>query len=343
MIYAVAALMGLVTILLGRHAYQTGAVLRVLDYPDPIGGRKRHNRVTPLIGGIATLAPTLAMGAIWLFSAPAMANTHYAMIATAVTATALLLLLGYLDDRFQLAPTGRLFATMLIFGVAAAAIPGFRLEFLHFSFLPHAYFMDAWGGVFTVICLAGLSNAVNMADGKNGLVIGLSVIWLLLLALHLPAAWTPILITGLICLLLAFVFNIRGVFFLGDAGSYGWAGLVGLLAIAAYNSNFFALAADQVALWFLIPVLDCLRLMSTRIISGRSPFSGDRDHLHHYLAKTMAWKYGLSLYLALVGVPALFAHVLPSLTLYFALAASAVYAVILAITARGRVPSNLTA
>ncbi|RME64278.1 MAG: hypothetical protein D6782_08590, partial [Alphaproteobacteria bacterium] len=183
MIYAIAAFLGLATVVIGRHAFRIGAALNVLDYPDPIGGRKRHMRVTPLVGGIATLSPTLLTGLIWLFWADILAPPHYIMLATVIAATALLLLLGYLDDRLHLAPTARLLATMIIFGLAAAATPGLRLDFLHFSFMPHAFFIDAWGGIFTVICLTGLSNAVNMADGKNGLVIGLSLVWLALLAL----------------------------------------------------------------------------------------------------------------------------------------------------------------
>lgn len=334
MIYTVAALMGLLTFALGRRAFAVGAALDVLDHPDPLGGRKRHDRVTPLIGGIATLGPTLLLGVIWLLYAAPLTPPHYIMIATVITAASLLLVLGYLDDRFQLAPTARLLATMMIFGFAAAANPGFRLDFLHFTFLPEAYFIDAWGGIFTVICLTGLSNAVNMADGKNGLVIGLSLIWIGLLALNLPFAWSPLLIAAAATLLLAFMFNVRGVFFLGDAGSYGWSGLIGLMAIAAYSSNFFALAADQVALWFLIPVLDCLRLMTTRILSGRSPFTGDRNHLHHHLAKSMPWSYGLGFYLALVAVPSLLAYAFPTATLYLALVTTAVYAATIAATAK---------
>lgn len=334
MIYAIAALMGLITFALGRHAFKVGAALAVLDHPDPLGGRKRHDRVTPLIGGIATLGPTLAMGVAWLLYASDLTAPEYVMLGTVIAASALLLLLGYLDDRFQLAPTARLMATMMIFGFAAAAMPSFRLDFLHFSFLPQAYFIDAWGGIFTVICLTGLSNAVNMADGKNGLVIGLCLIWTGLLALNLPLAWAPLLIAAAAALMVAFILNIRGVFFLGDAGSYGWSGMIGLMAIAAYSGNFFALAADQVALWFLVPVLDCLRLMTTRVLSGRSPFTGDRNHLHHHLAKSMPWKFGLSYYLGLVAVPNLLAHAFPSATLYLALITTGVYAATIAAATR---------
>ncbi|RME66547.1 MAG: hypothetical protein D6782_04140, partial [Alphaproteobacteria bacterium] len=162
------------------------------------------------------------------------------------------------------------------------------------------------------------------------------------LALNLPLYWAPLLMAAAVALLIAFYFNMRGVFFLGDAGSYGWAGMIGLMAIAAYSANFFALAADQVALWFLVPVVDCLRLMTARVLNGRSPFMGDRNHLHHHLAKAMPWHFGLAFYLALVAVPNVLAYFFPAFTLYFALSTLAVYAVTILATA-GRRPADRVA
>jgi UDP-GlcNAc:undecaprenyl-phosphate GlcNAc-1-phosphate transferase len=69
--------------------------------------------------------------------------------------------------------------------------------------------------------------------------------------------------------------------------------------------------ADDVAVMFAIPVLDTIRLMASRVLQRRSPFEGDRDHLHHHLHRRIGWPRGLWLYLAMVGLPNLAALAWP--------------------------------
>ena len=55
------------------------------------------------------------------------------------------------------------------------------------------WLLEQLGDGFTLLCLLGLLNAVNMADGKNGIVIGMGLIWTVVLAAHAPAAMLPVL------------------------------------------------------------------------------------------------------------------------------------------------------
>ena len=71
--------------------------------------------------------------------------------------------------------------------------------------------------------------------------------------------------------------------------------------IYAYNHDFEVMRADDVAVMFAIPVFDTIRLMISRVAQRRSPFEGDRDHLHHHLYARIGWRAGLSVYLELVG------------------------------------------
>ena len=87
--------------------------------------------------------------------------------------------------------------------------------------------------------------------------------------------------------------------------------LIGLLAIADYRETHSTLSAVTVAIWFWLPVVDCLRLMLTRMLEARSPFDGDRRHLHHLLLARMAHPYALVSYLALLGLPALVTEIDP--------------------------------
>ena len=103
-----------------------------------------------------------------------------------------------------------------------------------------------------------------MADGKNGIVIGLSLLWVVALVAFGPMHLRPFLVVFAAGLAIALPFNLRGHLFLGDSGTYAISIVVGALTLYVYSVNFTALPADFVMLWFLVPVLDCLRLMVTR-------------------------------------------------------------------------------
>ncbi len=319
---------GLIATAIGLKAKAIGIRLDILDTPD--GGRKDHEHVTPLTGGLCALLPVLLLlpAVVWLN--PPHLNV-YLVLGPALIG---FLLLGLFDDRQHIRPSIRLMLSMGMSAFAMLALPALNVDFLNFSFLDKAVFLDEWGVVFSILSLVGLQNAINMADGRNGLVSGLSLIWLFLIGLYAPPFLLPVIVTALAGVAVAFVFNIAGRLFLGDGGAYGLAFLIGTLAILTYFSRFDVLPADVVALWFLIPVTDCLRLMSGRILRGRSPFEPDRNHLHHHLNRLMRWRYGLALYLALVLLPGLLAYWAPHYTPVWAAASLIAYGAILSLVRR---------
>jgi UDP-GlcNAc:undecaprenyl-phosphate GlcNAc-1-phosphate transferase len=148
-----------------------------------------------------------------------------------------------------------------------------------------------------------------MADGKNGLVLGLALGWLSFLGLRAPpelAALCSILFAACFVLL---IFNLRGRLFLGDGGAYGLATAIGLIAIATYNVPGAhagrMISAEELMLLFAVPVLDSMRLTFARVRRGQSPMAADRDHLHHHLQSTFGWPGGLIVYLVLALLPAI--------------------------------------
>ena len=296
-----------------------GRRLGVVDLPD--GARKRHPRPTPMTGGIAVAAPVLAVLAVLAVRGP-FAPFH-ALVGVALAA---FLGLGLFDDRRHLRPAFRLaFSTLLAVAVLWAA-PTEQVSFFRFSFADVAVFLGGgWGILFSVLCLVGLQNAVNMADGRNGLALGMMLIWTLLLIAYAPAHVQPVLAAMAAALGVTAAFNLRGMLFLGDSGSYGLSIAIGLLAIHVYGLEFPDLYADTVALWFLIPIADAIRLMLFRMMDGRSPFSPDADHLHHILERWMPWRWGLSLYLLAVAGPAAAALAWPALTMPLAAAVMIAY------------------
>ena len=156
-----------------------------------------------------------------------------------------------------------------------------------------ALYLGLLGGPFALLCLLGFQNAVNMADGADGLVIGMALGWVGLLLLHAPPELTLFLWICGASLATTLPFNLRGKLFLGDAGSYAVSVLIGMAAIHTYNASA-DLSAANVMLWFILPVADCLRLIGTRLRMGRSPFEPDRNHLHHRLAAVMPQRAALA-------------------------------------------------
>ena len=322
---AVYLLLGAVTLVVCLFASRIGGWLGVVDVPD--GRRKFHDRPTPQIGGFAIMAPVLAVAAMQAGTTDF--EPFYVAVALALAA---FLLLGFVDDRKQIPPTWRLAVSFALCLAVIVSIPALRISFLKFSFLTNALFLDGWAApVFTLLCLVGLQNAVNMADGRNGLVIGLSLVWTLILFAYAPAHLYPLLAVLAIALATGFAFNLRGRLFLGDSGTYSLSVGIGLLTIYCYYVNFAIMPADLVALMFLIPVVDCLRLMAARVIGGRSPFSSDRNHLHHILSGLMPWERALPVYLAMVALPILAAMAWPRQTLAWAVLALTYYALVLGV------------
>lgn len=307
-------------------ARRLGLWLRVMDVP---GGRKLHLRPTPLVGGLAAAVPAILV--LVLGGADTQGLTAAIGLAGAGA-----LLLGFLDDRAELRPSLRLAFSILIVLFAIDASPDLRLSFLKFSFLDRTLVLSGTGGtIFTLLCFIGLQNAVNMADGKNGLVSGMMLCWCLLFWIHAPAGLYPALLALTLATGVVFVFNVRGKLFLGDAGSYGLSILAGLMAVAIYNQNFVALPAETVALWFLVPVLDTLRLIVSRGLAGRRPFQPDRNHFHHLLYHAMPWGQGLAIYLAMVLLPGLLAALAPATALPLILVTTGMYGVVYIALTRG--------
>jgi UDP-GlcNAc:undecaprenyl-phosphate/decaprenyl-phosphate GlcNAc-1-phosphate transferase len=297
-------LSGVVTLLLCLFSRQICTALGIMDVPDE---RKLHRRATPLMGGVALeLAFIPIAGALILIATPpAWQPSLLIWLASVGTMT----LVGLADDRHSLSARDRLFISFLVFGSAPILDAMFNVRVLSFEYFGFELGLGtSWMAViFTALCCVGLVNAVNMADGKNGLVIGLCLGWTALIALRAPAPILPLIAALAATLVVLLAFNLRGRLFLGDGGAYGLATAIGLLAIMTYNTRGShagrAISADELMLLFAVPVLDSFRLTFVRMRRGQSPMAADRDHLHHHLQNWFGWPAGLVVYWILAIAP----------------------------------------
>jgi UDP-GlcNAc:undecaprenyl-phosphate GlcNAc-1-phosphate transferase len=270
-------------------------------------GRKKHAAPTPLMGGVVLLGAFVPVALICIVAFAS--ERWFGSLLIWLGCVSVMALVGLGDDRHSLSPRARLIISFAVFAAAAAVDPTFNVRVLDFNILPLTLGLGTWwlAIIFTVICCVGLLNAVNMADGKNGLVLGLSLGWLAILATRAVGPLLPL--VGLFAgvLMVLFVFNMMGKLFLGDGGAYAIATAIGLLAIMVYNTpgtdTLRAISADELVVLFVVPVADSFRLTYKRLRQGRSPMSADRDHLHHHLQDRFGWPFGLLVYWLVVMCP----------------------------------------
>ncbi|KAB2681257.1 MULTISPECIES: MraY family glycosyltransferase [Brucella/Ochrobactrum group] len=266
----------------------------LIDVPD---ARKTHDGNVPLCGGIAIFLS---------FSAAALLTLGVSGHANAVTllpGLVLILVTGVLDDRFNLPVAPRLaiqlLAAFLMLGMAGVwqIYLGLAADAIA---APAAASGDTLlqllsGPLFLLVALAfivGLVNAVNMSDGVDGLAGSASAaafFWLAVIGFGVGEHRLGLQGLALAAACLGFlVFNMRhrwrakASLFLGDGGStFLGAALAGFILILAGGTTAIPF---PVLIWIVIvPVIDTLSLIVRRVSARRSPFSPDRQHLHHLL------------------------------------------------------------
>ena len=272
-------------------AFLTCALLIPLSLPlaqrfglvDRPGGRKQHLCPTPVTGGLCILLSIIAVGLIF-DPMPAV------RLPVFFTCAALLVVVGAWDDLRELNWRFRI-AVQVAVAMLMAQWAGLEVRNLHDVFGVDSL---GWLGLpFTAFVVVGVINALNMADGVDGLAGGQAIVSLLLFAGFALYAGDLLAVHRLLGLAGAvagfllwnsrFPWQPQARVFLGDAGSM----LIGF-AIAWYAVRLGQNPAHPISPvlgpWTIaLPLIDCTVLMVRRCREGRSPFAADRNHLHHLL------------------------------------------------------------
>jgi UDP-N-acetylmuramyl pentapeptide phosphotransferase/UDP-N-acetylglucosamine-1-phosphate transferase len=157
-----------------------------------------------------------------------------------------------------------------------------------------------WQYIVTIIAITGITNAFNLIDGIDGLAGGLGFMSLVTLGLFLTAcndgnmALIAFALSGGLLGFLYYNFNPARIF-MGDTGSLMLGFVVSVLCVKLIQLNGGAFPLIYHAPLFVlsivaIPVFDTLRVFSVRIWQGRSPFSPDKNHIHHLLTNN-GWSH----------------------------------------------------
>lgn len=329
--------------------YATPALIKVailknlIDLPSE--ERKIHKRAIPTIGGIIIYAATLFSFSLWFY----IDELHeYSQIYNAVKefkiliATSLVLFfVGVKDDIIGTAPVKKLFAHVVV-GLILILMGDIRITGLHGVFFVEK--IPEWGSIFlSLFTYIVVVNAMNLIDGVDGLAAGVGFLaatffgtWFVFANEYTMASLSFALAGSLIGFL---VFNFSPAkIFMGDSGSLIIGMFIYVLSVKLIEypvqklDNFWVHISNPIfAIAALIyPLTDTLRVFILRTVKGQSPFSADRNHIHHRLidcgyshAKTVIVIYLFSI--ISVGISLLSYYLNPSLSLLAILLCSGIF------------------
>lgn len=267
----------LITIALTPVLSSLAIRFNAVDLP---GERKVHTRPIPRIGGIAMACGAFVPLLFW--------NYADRFVISYLGGAAVLVFFGLLDDLRDLSPKVK-FLGQIVAALIVIVAGGVEIRSLG-TLLPDLYQLPAALSLpLTLVAIVGATNAINLADGLDGLAGGICL--LVFAGIGYLSYVEGSLVIGLISLALAGVifgflrFNTHPAsIFMGDAGSQFLGYSAATLAIALSQGK--ATLSPVLPLLLLgVPILDTLTVMVTRIAQGRSPFSADRNHFHHHLLR----------------------------------------------------------
>ncbi|MDE2184078.1 MAG: undecaprenyl/decaprenyl-phosphate alpha-N-acetylglucosaminyl 1-phosphate transferase [Alphaproteobacteria bacterium] len=307
-----------VTLLVCAYGRAIGEFLGVIAYPDRL--RRLHNNATPQVGGMAVLLGLVTwLTSIYLFNGTDDPGLVRAILLCGLGVGAV----GFADDQSEISPVARVLLLLVFLAVAFVVNPEFITTTLKWSSFEPAT-VPVWAYIVLVgAATVGVANAVNMADGQNGVVGSMFAIWSACLMVVTTGLSREIAAVLCVLSLVFLALNLRGKVFLGDCGSYGITFILGLLVVLAHARK--ELPLETVVVWFFIPVMDCLRLLIGRPLRGESPFSGDRDHFHHRLQDKIGHTKAILSYIGAVASTSVIATLEPRFALACLCVLSAYY------------------
>ncbi|MCX2980999.1 undecaprenyl/decaprenyl-phosphate alpha-N-acetylglucosaminyl 1-phosphate transferase [Halieaceae bacterium IMCC14734] len=245
---------------------------------DPSAERKVHEKVMPRTGGLGII---VGAAIPLFFLLPFDGYIVYLFIGSAI-----IILFGLLDDRFELNYKWKLFGQ----GLAAVVVMSGGIVAEQFPFFGLSA-VPVWIAYpVTFFFLIGVVNGVNFSDGLDGLAAGTSIMVLLLIfALAVQsgdtvAALVSVTLVGGVLGFLrynTFPANI----FMGDSGSQFLGFVIACLAIEVTQSGTSPYSAFLPILLLGIPIMDILQVVPVRV-HKKLPLPGpDKEHFHHQIGK----------------------------------------------------------
>lgn len=245
--------------------------------------RRRHRGVIPQLGGMAISFAFLLVSLLLL----KMGLLRWEKGLKAIMLGGILMtILGMVDDIKDLPPFIKFIGQALI--SALTIWMGLRVTVISSPLSGGYVEIGLLGIIGTFIWLVGMTNAMNFIDGLDGLAAGVTVIsagallWLSIFLQRMEVALLFSVLAGSALGFLPYNFHPAKTF-MGDTGAMFLGYTISALAVMGAVKTALLVAIGVPLFVLALPILDTLFVTSKRIINKRSPFSGDRGHIHHTL------------------------------------------------------------
>lgn len=304
-----------VSILMVPFAIRFAKKIGAIDIPN---GRKVHKHIMPRLGGIAIYIAFL-VGFFYI-------STIIKLPISIIVGATIIMLVGLIDDKFQIKPwqklLGQIVATLVILS------DGFFIKYVTVPFIEQSVQISLWIAIpISFLWIVGVTNAVNLIDGLDGLAAGVSIIaggaiFVMALIEHdVQVAFLAIAVIGATLGFLFFNFYPAKIF-MGDSGSL----LLGFLL-----SVFSLISFKQVTLITLIipiiilavPIIDTTIAIIRRKLNKQGIMEPDKNHLHHRLLaagfthrQAVFFIYGISIFFGTAAILVYSAGLLASVIIF---------------------------
>jgi UDP-N-acetylmuramyl pentapeptide phosphotransferase/UDP-N-acetylglucosamine-1-phosphate transferase len=264
-------------------------IARSKNFLDKPNGRTSHYVNTPTLGGIALFAGIII--SLQLFGNGRFENGFNYIVACLT----IILFIGIRDDIYIISFAKKLFGQIIVI-LILIFFADIKFSNLH-GFLG-IYEISLFASIIlSLFVFIVIINCINLIDGVDGLASGLSILSTIVFSLYFYDAKMfgslLISISLLGSLIPFFIYNVFGKknkLFMGDTGAL-IIGVISVVLVVKFNelsvsnsTQYILTAAPAMSIAILfIPLYDTLQVFVIRVFNKRSPFSPDKNHLHHRL------------------------------------------------------------
>lgn len=278
MVYVTLALCFIASIVLTPLVKKLALTIGATDKPNQ---RKVHQKIMPRLGGLAIFV-SFIIGYIFLQPANEYGNSTYIIIGSFI-----IIITGILDDMFELS------AKIKLLGQLAAAftvvLGGVHIEMINIPFGGGQLEFGFLSIPLTILWIVGITNAINLIDGLDGLAAGVSSIALITISgMAFIMGDIFVMSMGLIVLgsTLGFlVYNFHPAkIFMGDTGALFLGYIISVLSLLGFKSlTVISLIIPIIILG--VPISDTFFAIIRRFVNKQPLSAPDKSHLHHCLLR----------------------------------------------------------
>lgn len=238
--------------------------------------RKVHQKIMPRLGGLA-----IFIGVVVGYF---VAGLQTQRVITISIGACLIIIIGILDDLYELSAKVKFLSQIVIACLIVSS--GLKIDFITIPFVVEKMQLGIFSYPLTVFWIVGITNAVNLIDGLDGLAAGISSIGISALGILAALSGKGLILTLAVIILgstLAFLFYnfYPAKIFMGDTGSLFLGYCISVLSLLGlYKSvTLFSIIIPIIILG--VPVFDTLFAIIRRIMNRQPISAPDKSHLHH--------------------------------------------------------------